>query len=660
VKKLFFLLLLILITGAASAQSIVQLIQSTSLSPGKTGLYVTKPIFAQDGTTLSADSAYFNNAANAFDAFGNVVITQSDGTIVYSDVLNYNGNTKLALLTGNVRLVDKASTLTTNYLTYNLGTKIGAYTGGGQINNPPTLITSKNGYYFGTTSDAYFRYNVVVTTPDVLMKTDTLKYNSISKVAYFYGPTNILNKSDKSNLYTENGSYNTASDKAWFGKRNLYTDGTKSLKGDSLFYDGNAGFGKAIRNVTFIDTEQKTVLKGNLGTYRKLDESALMTGSAYITMPTETDSGRVDTIWMTADTLLTKLIFLRNLVPLEGKKIKSDAEVVEEEAAVIIEGQAPEPVSPKSGSATTTEQLTTSTVATQDTSLKKEDTKPPKRRLFGLRKPKKIKEPDLPDSTIVKKVIPNDALVVKAKRDSISNSKTDSLKSVAKALKNVPLDTTRTRIVLAYHKVKIFKSDLQSKSDSAFYSYSDSTIRCFKDPIIWTQGSQLSADTIFLQLKNRKLDNMQLKKDGFIVSTENDSLKFNQVKGKMMTGLFNNSKLYRMLVDGNAESIYYTLEDSIYSGFNRTLSGRMRLDFGDNKLKDVMLVRKAEGEYYPIEKVPKDKDTLEGFIWKPKERPASKEEIIPSLRKAKKPASNQKKASIPEKKAVVAEKPKAK
>jgi hypothetical protein len=153
---------------------------------------------------------------------------------------------------------------------------------------------------------------------------------------------------------------------------------------------------------------------------------------------------------------------------------------------------------------------------------------------------------------------------------------------------------------------------------------------------------------------------MQLKKDGFIVSTENDSLKFNQVKGKMMTGLFNNSKLYRMLVDGNAESIYYTLEDSIYSGFNRTLSGRMRLDFGDNKLKDVMLVRKAEGEYYPIEKVPKDKDTLEGFIWKPKERPASKEEIIPSLRKAKKPASNQKKASIPEKKAVVAEKPKAK
>jgi hypothetical protein len=73
-----------------------------------------------------------------------------------------------------------------------------------------------------------------------------------------------------------------------------------------------------------------------------------------------------------------------------------------------------------------------------------------------------------------------------------------------------------------------------------------------------------------------------------------------------------------------------------------------------------MLVRKAEGDYYPIEKVPKDKDTLEGFIWKPKERPASKEEIIPSLRRTKKPSVNQKRAAVPEKKTSVTDKAKTK
>lgn len=652
-RKILFLFILMFSVLSIYAQSTVQLVQSQSLSPGKQGLKVIKPMFAQDGTTLSADSAYFNNAANAFDAFGNVVITQSDGTIVYADRLNYNGNTKLALLTGNVRLVDKEATLTTNYLTYNLGTRIGTYIGGGQINNPPTIITSKTGYYFGTTSDAYFKHNVVVNTPDALINTDTLKHNSISKIAYFYGPTNILSKSDKTNLYTENGSYNTQTDQAWFGKKNLYTDGSKTLKGDSLFYDGKAGFGKAIRNVIFVDTEQKSTLKGNVGIYRKADESALITGNAYVTMLAEQDSAKVDTIWMAADTLFTKLTLLRDVVPLDGEKIKSDAEVVEEEA-VVIEGQ-PAAATAIDGNVGQPAAAEKAAIVKDSTSAVKPEKSPPKRRLFGLLKPKKdkVKKEAVNESKAPVKPAVSDSALAIASRDSI-RALTDSLD--AKSGLRIPLDTTRTRIILAYHKVKIFKSDLQSKSDSAFYSYSDSTIRCFQNPIIWTQGSQLSADTIFLQLKNRKLDNMQLKKDGFIASTEKDSIKFNQVKGKMMTGLFRNSKLYKMLVDGNAESIYYTMEDSVYSGLNRTLSSRMRLDFGDNKLTDVMLVRKAEGDYYPIEKVPKDKEILEGFIWKPKDRPASKEEIIRSSKIEKKPVVSPKKPATPQKKPVSANK----
>ncbi len=645
-RKILFLFVLMLAVLQINAQTTVQLLQSQSLTPGKSGLRVIKPVFAQEGTTLAADSAHFNNVANAFDAFGNVVITQSDGTIVYADLLNYNGNTKLALLTGNVRLVDKQATLTTNYLTYNLGTKIGTYIGGGQVSNPPTLITSKTGYYFGTTSDAYFKHDVVVNTPDALINTDTLKYNSISKIAYFYGPTNILSKSDKTNLYTENGRYDTQYDQAWFGKKNLYTDGSKSLKGDSLFYDGNAGFGKAIRNVTFVDTEQKSTLKGNVGIYRKADESALITGNAYLTMLAEQDSAKVDTIWMAADTLFTKLVFLRDVAPLSGEKIKSDAEVVDEEA-VIIEGQPVAATTVVDGQAPPSVVPPTSTEPDSVAAVKPEAK--PKRRFFGLLKPKKPdskKETAKPPAKEARPAVQDSSLAL-ASKDSI-NALSDSLK--AKADLKLPLDTTRTRIVLAYHRVKIFKSDLQSKSDSAFYSYSDSTIRCFQNPIIWTQGSQLSADTIFLQLKDRKLDNMQLKKDGFIVSTEMDSLKFNQVKGKTMTGLFRDSKLYRMLVDGNAESIYYTLEDSVYSGLNRTLSSRMRLDFADNKLTDVMLVRKAEGDYFPIEKVPKEKETLEGFIWKPKERPASKEEIIGAPKKEKKPAVSPKKPVVSVKK----------
>lgn len=39
--------------------------------------------------------------------------------------------------------------------------------------------------------------------------------------------------------------------------------------------------------------------------------------------------------------------------------------------------------------------------------------------------------------------------------------------------------------------------------------------------------------------------------------------------------------------------------------------------------------------YSPMDKVVKDREILEGFIWKPKDRPISKEAIIPSLAKPK-------------------------
>ena len=139
---------------------------------------------------------------------------------------------------------------------------------------------------------------------------------------------------------------------------------------------------------------------------------------------------------------------------------------------------------------------------------------------------------------------------------------------------------------------------------------------------------------------------MLLQHDGFVVSTERDSTKFNQVKGKTLTGLFRDNQLQQMFVDGNAESIFYTMDDSLYSGLNRSVSSRMKLIFKDNKLQKVTLVRKPEGTYYPIENVDKDIEILEGFIWKPNERPKSKEEIIPSLQK-KKPAARKPPAKKP-------------
>jgi len=658
VRKLIFLFIALFLVCHASAQkrSQVQLTSSTEIKGVEKGgiqyFRVINPVFVQDGSTLRADSSDYNQAGNAFDAFGHVVITQPDGTVIYSDLLNYDGNTKTAILTNNVRMVDKTSTLTTNYLTYKMATKIGTYIGGGKIENGRDVLTSKNGYYFARTNDAYFRFDVVVNTPDALITTDTLKYNTASKIAYFYGPTTIngKNANKASRLYTENGRYNTVTDQAWFGKKNLYTEGSKSLRGDSLFYDGKGGMGKAINNITFLDTVQKVILKGNQGIYRRADESALVTRNAYVVMEVEKDSASVDSIYMTADTLMTKLIMMKDLVPANPEQLKSDEEIEEDpqgsindEGGIVIPKRldAP-PAAPK---------VEPERKLSKKERKKKKDGEAAAPALPAQNPPVRA---STADSASASSGIRSQAQA----RDSVPHA-SDTLARKAAAAKNGlpkiagkdttskkaafnPQDTVKTRVIHAFHKVKIFKSDLQSRSDSAFYSYADSIIRCYTNPIIWTQGTQLTADTIFLQMKNQKLDNMLLQNNGLIVSAEGDSSRFNQVKGKVLTGLFKDSKLESMFVDGNAESIYYTLEDSVYTGFNRSLSSRMKLEFADSKLKRVVLVRKPEGKYYPIEKAPKDMEILEGFMWKPKDRPRSKEEIIPALRPKKTAVSTRK------------------
>ena len=641
VRIFLFSVLLTLVSIAAFSQGRQIEIRSSELIKGfQTSGFarIIRPVFAQEGSTLAADSADFNQAANTFDAFGHVVITQPSGTTIYSDLLNYNGNTKLAILTNNVRFIDGDATLTTNHLTYNMNTRIGIYTGGGKIVNGKNVLTSKNGYYFAATRDAYFRNNVILTTPDALIKNDTLRYNSNSKIAYFYGPSNIYGKDDT--LYTENGTYNTNNDQARFGKNNLYTQGSKSLTGDSLFYDRKAGYGKAIGHVTFIDTAQKAILKGGLGEYKKLDESILVTKNPYVVIISETDSSKIDSIWMTADTLLSKVVFTRDLIPYKQDEIIPDDQISINDTPEINTQDAIKPVMPDQ----------------KDNNLAlRKGSKKPEMNVTEDRAeiPTEVKIPPPPVKIAPPKL---DKKKDKSVKDTLNKKAlSDTTKVVSSIKDTVNLDTTRTRMIMAYHHAKIFKSDLQARADSMFFSYADSTVRCYVNPMVWAQGSQLSGDTIYLQMKNKKLDNMLLHHNSFIVNTEDaDSTNFNQIKGKVITGYFKENKLNNMFVDGNAESVYYLKEDSTYSGLNHMVSSRLRILLKDNKLNNISAIRTIEASITPMKDLQEEDRVLKGFIWKPRDRPKSKEEIIPQLAKAEqKPAAAKKseKKSTPAKSA---------
>jgi lipopolysaccharide export system protein LptA len=673
-------------------------------------------------------------------------------------------------------MVDKDATLTTNYLTYNTATKFGTYTGGGKLVNKDNTLTSKNGYYFANSRDSYFRYDVVLLSPDAITKTDTLRYNTGSKIAYFYGPTHIygkkkdtvktkVNPKDNDTLYTENGYYNTVTEQAFFGKKNLYSQGAKTLKGDSMFYDRKKGYGRVVKNITFNDNEQKMTLKGDLGTYFKADERTVVTENAYgiivteekdtskkdsvppkpvtsskktkadtaktkvptgktatvpdkskqvvkpdkkVNAPVNTvplkeipkgksdsiadknkkkpdlknklpdsllkkDTARIkhDSVYMTADTLETRVLTYKEYKDIQEKirlshivdTTKKAPSIVYTKPVKYIELSAP-PIHPDT--AVLHRNLLAQIKPEILAGIAKRDSAKVDFSTKGSKKDKKtkanlpIKPSGQPPAPVLPGSLDKNARQPEAqqppkkltKQDSLKLAKKDSLAKIKRGADSVYItrkvnlsDTARIRILSAFHHVKLFKSDLQGKSDSAFYSTSDSVIRLYVHPIIWTQGSQLSGDTANLQLKNKKFDNIELFPNAFVVNIEKgDSTHFNQSAGKKMRGFFNNDKLERLFIDGNAETIYFSRDSGKVSGMQRSLSSRIRINFKDSKLTDITFLAKPEHRYGPLDKFTDDDKILKGFLWKPKERPASKEEIIAPKKKepAKKPTDKTK------------------
>lgn len=644
--------------------------------------YLKNPVFRQDNATLTCDSAVFYITENVFDAFRNVHINQGDTINIYSDYLNYNGNTKIAHLTENVKMIDRESTLTTNILDYNMATKYGTYITGGKIVSKDVTLTSKNGYYFSNSRDAFFRYNVVVVTPETVIKSDTLRYNTLSNWTYFYGPTNIKGKDD--NLYTENGAYNTKTQYAYFGKKNLYTTGSKSLKGDSLYYDGIAGYGKAVRNIVFKDTVDKMVMYGQLGFYYKADQKTIVTKNPYVGIGTAdsikvNDKLQPDSLWMGADTLETQMVLKKNLTLISSPVIKKDNELGEEEKEEKKVGASKPKVAATEEDISEKKQKRLEKRNGKGKEATKQSLKNDK---ITLGKDSLAKDSLLKDSlAIPKKIIPllKDSLLLSKADSVIKKGKDSALKvlkttlplakgkvdttlkgKVAPALKGKvdtslkaklgkdlikplpkdtvpfnPEDTVRTRAIKAYHNVRVFKSNMQATADSLFYTSADSTLRWYRDPILWSEGSQQTGDTIYLQLKNKKLNAVQVIQNAFLVNVNADSARYNQIKGRLITAFFKEGKLQNMFVDGNAESIFFNQDDKkVYTDMNQTVSSRLKVLFKNKEIAKIVIIREPEGVRTPIPELKEDV-FLTGFKWKPELRPLSKKEVISGKPKAK-------------------------
>lgn len=258
--------------------------------------------FRHQGAIMYCDSAYLYQESNSLDAFGKIRIVQGDSIQLTGDFLKYDGNSRVALVTGNVTLRDKDLLLKTPSMHYNLGTDIADYTEGGVLTSKDNKLVSKRGYYHSKEKMVYFREAVRLDNPKYYIEADTLRYGTSTRTAFFEGPTRIYSTgTDSTVIYCEKGWYNTVTQKSVFTEQARIQSKENGLIGDSLTFDNASRQGVAYRNVTVTDTLQKIIITGDYAFSDDKSKYALVTGTALLTRVFENDS-----LFLHADTLVAR------------------------------------------------------------------------------------------------------------------------------------------------------------------------------------------------------------------------------------------------------------------------------------------------------------------------------------------------------------------
>jgi len=264
-----------------------------------------RPVFEHEGAYLYCDSAWLNEIENNMDCFGNVRIKSSDTLNLYGNILHYEGDSKIATVSKNVRLVDKQTTLTTDFMVFDRKTGIANYTSGGKMVNGDNVLTSRRCFYHTNKKLMYFRDDVVLTNPDYKINCDTLKYNTVTRISYFLGPTIMRGKDNY--MYCEDGEYDRVTSKSRFSINALLVDDNRRLTGDSLYYDEKLKYGKAVSNVVMTDTVQNVIIKGNFAEYWRAKGYTFVTDNAVAIM-----GDNKDTLYLHADTLMAAFDTIKN------------------------------------------------------------------------------------------------------------------------------------------------------------------------------------------------------------------------------------------------------------------------------------------------------------------------------------------------------------
>ena len=204
---------------------------------------------------------------------------------------------------------------------------------------------------------------------------------------------------------------------------------------------------------------------------------------------------------------------------------------------------------------------------------------------------------------------------------------TDSLFLHSDTIKVVFDSTQKAEVLFAYYKTKFFRNGMQGVCDSLVYNLKDSTIFMYENPVLWTEENQLSSDSIKIVTENNQIDSIAFYNSAFIIS-QDDTNKFNQVKGKLIVAYFNDNEIKKLTVNGNSESIYFVRdENENLTGIKKAVSSNILIYLKNRKMQTITYIGNPKTPMYPVKDLSPKELKLRNFIWLDDKRPKSKTDI---------------------------------
>lgn len=210
---------------------------------------------------------------------------------------------------------------------------------------------------------------------------------------------------------------------------------------------------------------------------------------------------------------------------------------------------------------------------------------------------------------------------------AIDYSQTDSLFLHGDTLKMITDSVFKE--VKAYYNVRFYRNDVQGVCDSMSYIQRDSMLYMTGNPVIWNNNSQILGNRIDIHLNDSTVEKAHIKEYALAIQDRQKEAQYNQVSGREMTAYFIDNEVRHVLVEGNAESLYYiTEEDSTVIGLNKTESAYLAMDILNDEIQKIKLWASTNAVTTPLSQLKPEESKLKGFMWLNYLRPKNRFDIF--------------------------------